>query len=51
MPRLKWDQVGERRYETGVDRGVLYVQSDGMVLQQLLSLRLEQRLLLCMQTT
>lgn len=29
MPRLKWDQVGERRYETGVDRGVLYVQSDG----------------------
>jgi hypothetical protein len=23
--RLKWDQVGERVYETGVDRGVLYV--------------------------
>lgn len=31
MPRLEWDKVGERRYETGVDRGVLYVQdpSDG----------------------
>lgn len=24
--RLKWDQTGERFYETGVDRGVLYVQ-------------------------
>lgn len=25
MPeRIKWDQNGERRYETGVDRGVLY---------------------------
>lgn len=23
--RLKWDQIGERVYETGVDRGVLYV--------------------------
>lgn len=23
---LKWDQAGERLYETGVDRGVLYVQ-------------------------
>jgi hypothetical protein len=23
--RLKWDQVGERVYETGVDRGVLYL--------------------------
>lgn len=26
--RLAWDQVGEREYETGVDRGVLYL-SDG----------------------
>lgn len=25
MSKLKWDQVGERLYETGVDRGVLYV--------------------------
>lgn len=25
MPRLSWDGVGERLYETGVDRGVLYV--------------------------
>lgn len=28
--KLKWDQVGERYYETGVDRGVVYPQeSDG----------------------
>lgn len=26
--RLKWDQVGERRYETGVDRGVLYIPDE-----------------------
>lgn len=25
MPRLTWSAVGERFYETGVDRGVLYV--------------------------
>lgn len=25
MTRLRWDQVGERLYETGVDRGVLYL--------------------------
>lgn len=25
MARLKWDQVGERLFETGVDRGVLYI--------------------------
>ena len=25
MPRLTWGQVGERYFETGVDRGVLYV--------------------------
>lgn len=24
MPRLEWDKVGERLYETGIDRGVLY---------------------------
>ena len=24
MAKLKWDQTGERLYETGVDRGVLY---------------------------
>lgn len=24
MTKILWDQVGERRYETGVDRGVLY---------------------------
>lgn len=26
MPKLVWDNVGERLYETGVDRGVLYNQ-------------------------
>lgn len=26
MPRLTWDANGERFYETGVDRGVLYVE-------------------------
>jgi len=25
MAKLKWDQTGERLYETGIDRGVLYV--------------------------
>lgn len=28
MTALQWDQVGDRRYETGVDRGVLFL-SDG----------------------
>ena len=27
MPKLKWDQVGEKTYETGVKQGVLYLQS------------------------
>lgn len=26
--KLKWDQVGERTYETGVDRGVLYIPNE-----------------------
>lgn len=25
MPKIKWDQTGERLYETGVDHGVLYL--------------------------
>lgn len=25
MPKLIWDKIGERRYETGVDHGVLYL--------------------------
>lgn len=30
MPRIIWDEIGERLYETGVDHTVLYpVQSDG----------------------
>lgn len=28
MPRIEWDKVGEHFFETGVDRGVLYPQSD-----------------------
>jgi hypothetical protein len=27
MPPLVWDQIGARRYETGVDHGVLYIPS------------------------
>jgi hypothetical protein len=30
MPVLEWDQIGERIYQTGVDRGVLYLH-DGTV--------------------
>lgn len=29
MTRLVWDAVGERYYETGVDRGVLYIPTAG----------------------
>lgn len=29
MSRLEWDKTGERIYETGTDRGVLYVASNG----------------------
>lgn len=29
MARLEWDKTGERFYETGTDRGVLYVASNG----------------------
>lgn len=29
MAMLKWDQVGEKLYETGVDHGVLYPQKNG----------------------
>lgn len=29
MFNVEWDKVGERFYETGVDRGMLYVQKDG----------------------
>ncbi len=28
MAEIKWDQVGERLFETGVDRGVLYTMTD-----------------------
>lgn len=29
MTKLSWDNTGERRYETGVDRAVLYLQDGG----------------------
>ena len=29
MSKLKWDEVGDRLYETGTANGVLYVQEDG----------------------
>jgi hypothetical protein len=31
MTALVWDQAGERRYETGIDRGVLYPPSEPAV--------------------
>lgn len=31
MTTLTWDKTGERRYETGVDRGVLYIPNDSGV--------------------
>lgn len=30
MPTITWDGLGEKRYETGVDRGVLYVPTAGV---------------------
>lgn len=30
MTRVTWDNVGERVYETGVDRGVLYIPTNGV---------------------
>lgn len=30
MSKLQWDQVGERKYETGTDRGVLYIPTAGV---------------------
>lgn len=29
MAKIKWDQIGEKFYKTGVDHGVLYPQKDG----------------------
>ncbi len=29
MAKMKWDQIGEKKYKTGVDHGVLYPQKDG----------------------
>ena len=30
MPKLTWDDAGKKLYETGVDRGVLYIPTDGV---------------------
>lgn len=30
MTTLVWDQIGERYYETGVDKGVLYIPNNGI---------------------
>jgi hypothetical protein len=30
MTRLLWDQTGDRRYENGVDQGVLYIPTNGV---------------------
>lgn len=32
--RLTWDKVGERRYETGVSKGVLYIPDNNGVYAQ-----------------
>lgn len=29
MSLIKWDQIGEKKYKTGVDHGVLYLQRNG----------------------
>lgn len=29
MSKLKWDQIGERRYETGIEQVALFPQTDG----------------------
>jgi hypothetical protein len=31
MAKLEWDQVGERRFETGIDHGVLYLPDESAV--------------------
>jgi hypothetical protein len=31
VTKLVWDTVGDRRYETGVDRGVLYLPDNTVV--------------------
>lgn len=38
MTKLAWDNPGERLYETGIDRGVLYIQGSGMAWNGLISI-------------
>lgn len=37
--KLQWDKVGERRFETGVDRGVLYIDDEGYAWSGLLAVK------------
>lgn len=39
MTQLVWDNVGERFYETGVDRGVLYLDNQGFSWNGLISVQ------------
>lgn len=39
MSKLLWGQVGSRLYETGIDRGVLYVNSEGFAWSGLVSVK------------
>lgn len=58
MSKLVWDQTGERKYETGVSKGVLYPFSNGAYakgvawngLTQVTESPSEQNQLLYMQT-
>lgn len=34
MSKIVWDNVGEKLYETGVDRGVLFLQTEGVEYDQ-----------------
>lgn len=31
MAKIKWDQLGEKKFKTGVDHGVLYPQKMGLI--------------------
>lgn len=39
MTLLQWDDVGERFYETGVDRGVLYIENEGFAWNGLIAVQ------------
>lgn len=39
MTKLIWDKVGDRRYETGIDHGVLYINGEGFAWSGLVAVR------------